>query len=187
MFGNFFRYCSYKCVNSSANRLKAVQKHTGCSKPSILFELWLDMDSRRLFKDVQHIFYEGEWPKHIEAFLLKTDKYDENKQFIEIQKIVNTTTINKIVQRLNVYPFRNSQHKLKNLDFLGSSTSSQTKDFMESLPIVLRGLFSKQEECHCRGTTCVAYRPLPANIQQSFKLSTTHTKYDHYCCLVEVN
>src|SRR5260370_33194378 len=110
-------------ILTSANRLKTVKKHTGCSKPSILFELWSDMDTRRMFKDVQHIFYEGEWPKHLEAFLMGKDKYNQNKQFIEIQRLVDTTLVTTIVQSLNVYPFRAFQHKLKNLDFLGNSTN----------------------------------------------------------------
>jgi hypothetical protein len=105
---------------------------------------------------------------------------------VEIRKLTTFSIKDTIIQRLNVYPFRNSQHKLKTLDFLGSATSSQMKDFMEAAPIVLRELYALDEHCNCRGVTCHESRPLNSTIRRWFNLPSIHSKWDHYCCLTEV-
>jgi hypothetical protein len=128
---------------------KSFKKHTGVKTASAFYFGLEGVTPDRFFKDVQHVFYEGEWQRHINNLLFATDSYDNKHQMVEKRRVLSNEDLVTLKKRLAIYPLRTGQHNWIGLETLKGSTATQIKDLMEILSIILRGILKKNQPCDC--------------------------------------
>ena len=127
---------------------KTYKKHTGIKEASAFYLALPNATPERFFKDVQHIFYEGEWQRHIHNLLFESDKY-ENHKLVEKRRVVTDGDLELLKKRLAISPIRKDQHHWIGLESIKSATSTQIKDLMEILSVILKGILARKT-CDCR-------------------------------------
>ena len=93
----------------------------GIKTGSLLFMELDNFQPYQFFKDSQHVWFEGEWPKLLELTLFAKD-LKEGNNIIEKWRILNKEKKQQISKRMAVYPFCKGKHKLLYLKQMKDAT-----------------------------------------------------------------
>jgi hypothetical protein len=102
-------------------RLSAIKKMTGCKTGSALYLNLPDFQPERLLLDAEHLWYEGEWPRHVHLLLFETNVM-ENGHIVEIRRILQADMLTRLNKRLAVYPTQRGEHSFTEYTQLSDAT-----------------------------------------------------------------
>lgn len=173
-----------------ATRKQSLRTHTGIQRASVLFSIESFHPDRILLDAMvchftsltsQHTLYEnGEIHKHLQFMLQGEARFSLQN---EVNRVLTPHIISRVRRRMQSFPWSRDDQKLNHQDSWDTYSAKQMVTFSRAIPILFANLFPRQR-CFCRSSIPL---PLPEHVRLLFNLQVTHTVWDHWKALQEVD